>query len=43
MNSLQKKIILGGDFNLIFDRNLEAYGGNPSLKKEKSYKTKRNY
>ena len=29
-----KKIILGGDFNLIFDRNLEAYGGNPSLKKK---------
>ena len=29
-----KKIILGGDFNLVFDRNLEAYGGNPSLKKK---------
>ena len=31
-----KKIILGGDFNLKFDCNLEAYGGNPSLKKKKS-------
>ena len=29
-----KKLILGGDFNLIFDCNLEAYGGNPTFKKK---------
>ena len=28
-----KKIILGGDFNLFLDYKLEAVGGNPSLKK----------
>ena len=27
------KTILGGDFNLIFDTNLDCSGGNPSLKK----------
>lgn len=27
-------IILGGDFNFIFDSNLEADGGNPKLKKK---------
>ena len=26
------EIVLGGDFNFIFDKNLDAYGGNPSLK-----------
>ena len=28
-----KKVIFAGDFNLIFDRNLESAGGNPLLKK----------
>ena len=28
-----KKVIFAGDFNLIFDRNLESPGGNPLLKK----------
>ena len=36
----KKMIILGGDFNLIFDPNVEAYGGNPSLKKRKKEKKK---
>ena len=29
-----KKIVFGGDFNLIFDRKLESNGGNPVLKKK---------
>ena len=29
----QKEIVLSGDFNLIFDPQLEADGGNPKLKK----------
>ena len=29
-----KKVIFTGDFNLIFDRNLESAGGNPLLKKQ---------
>ena len=28
-----KKVIFAGDFNLIFDKNLESAGGNPLLKK----------
>ena len=28
-----KKVIFAGDFNLIFDRNLESAEGNPLLKK----------
>ena len=28
-----KKVICAGDFNLIFDKNLEFAGGNPFLKK----------
>ena len=28
-----KKVIFAGDFNLIFDKNLESTGGNPLLKK----------
>ena len=28
-----KKVIFVGDFNLIFDKNLESAGGNPLLKK----------
>ena len=28
-----KKVIFAGDFNLIFDKNLESVGGNPLLKK----------
>ena len=33
-NISDKKIILGGDFNLLFDCNLEACGCNPVLKKK---------
>ena len=33
-NISDKKIILGGDLNLVFDCNLEACGGNPVLKKK---------
>ena len=33
-NISDKKIILGGDLNLVFDCNLEASGGNPVLKKK---------
>ena len=29
-----KQILFAGDFNLFFDRNLEAKGGNPSLKQK---------
>ena len=29
-----KKIVFCGDFNVIFEPTLEAYGGNPSLKKQ---------
>ena len=29
-----KNIVLGGDFNFIFDISLESLGGNPCLKKE---------
>ena len=29
----KKKIVFGGDFNLIFDCNSDASGGNPILKK----------
>ena len=29
-----KKIVLAGDFNLFFDRNLEAMGGKPILKEQ---------
>ena len=29
-----KNIIFGGDFNVLFDTNYEAQGGNPTLKKE---------
>ena len=28
-----KNIIIGGDFNVFFDTNYEAQGGNPTLKK----------
>ena len=28
-----KNIIFGGDFNVLFDTNYEAQGGNPTLKK----------
>ena len=31
-----KKVIFAGDFNLIFDKNLESAGGNPLLKKSPS-------
>ena len=34
-----KKIILGGDFNLFLDCKLEAVGGNPSFKKKIYFKT----
>ena len=30
---INKRIILGGDFNFFFDKNLETKGGNPTLKK----------
>ena len=30
----KKKIVFGGDFNLIFDCKLDAPGGNPILKKK---------
>ena len=33
-NIYDKKIILGGDLNLVFDCNLEACHGNPVLKKK---------
>ena len=33
-NLSNKKIIFGGDFNMIFDPILEAQGGNPVLKKK---------
>ena len=33
-NISAKKIIIGGDLNLVFDCNLEACGGNPVLKKK---------
>ena len=33
-NTFDKKIILGGDLNLVFDCNREACGGNPVLKKK---------
>ena len=33
-----KNIVFAGDFKLFFDRNLEACGGTPSLKKEISVK-----
>ena len=33
-NISDRKIILGGDLNLLFDCNLEACGGNPVLKKK---------
>ena len=29
-----KNIVLGGDFNVIFDISLESLGGNPCLKKK---------
>ena len=29
---LESEIIIGGDFNFIFDKKLDALGGNPSLK-----------
>ena len=29
-----KNIVLGGDFNVIFDISLECLGGNPCLKKK---------
>ena len=31
-----KKVVLAGDFNLFFDASLEALGGNPTLKKNRS-------
>ena len=31
-NTFEKEIIIGGDFNFIFDKNLDAYGGMPDLK-----------
>ena len=34
-NIADKKIILGGDLNLVFDCNLEACSGNTALKKFK--------
>ena len=30
-----RNIIFGGDFNVFFDTNYEAQGGNPALKKKK--------
>ena len=33
-NISEKKKILGGDLNLVYDCNLEACGGNPVLKKK---------
>ena len=37
-----KQIVFGGDFNLIFDYKLETIAGNPVLKKEASSKINRN-
>ena len=37
-----KQIVFGGDFNLIFDYKLETNAGNPVLKKEASNKINRN-
>ena len=31
-----KKVVLAGDFNLFFNASLEALGGNPTLKKNRS-------
>ena len=31
-NPFQKNVIIGGDFNCIFDKKLDAYGGRPELK-----------
>ena len=39
-NISDKKIILGGDLNLVFDCNLEACNGNPVLKKKSLIKSK---
>ena len=33
-----KKVVLAGDFSLFFDASLEALGGNPTLKKNRSQK-----
>ena len=40
-----KKVILAGDFNLIFDKNLESPGGIPLLKKQfiRDHLIKRNF
>ena len=33
-----KNIIVAGDFNLLFDPKLEAFGGSPTLKKNTYFK-----
>ena len=30
----KKRIIMAGDFNLLFDSKLDAHGGNPTIKKK---------
>jgi len=32
LNPFEYEIVIGGDWNFIFDKNLDAFGGNPSLK-----------
>ena len=32
--NLKKQLNMGGDFNLFFDSNLDAQGGNPTIKKK---------
>ena len=31
-NPFEKEVIIGGDFNFFYDKNLDAYGGTPELK-----------
>ena len=42
----KKQLIMAGDFNLLFDSNLDAQGGNPTIKKKllaKLFELKENY